>query len=568
MTEAKRPLKVFLCHAHADRDAVRTLYARLRREGVDVWLDKEKLLPGADWEYEIRKAVREADVVVVCLSKQFNQAGFRQKEVRLALDTAMEKPEGEIFIIPARLEECDVPESLSRWHWVDLFESDGFQRLMLALRVRADKICAALRQRRHATVLRSKPSVEQETAEKAQRDIAEKAQLDAEEWEEERQRVTREKADREAAEKARLDADELERQRVAKEKTDHEAAEKGVREKAEREAAEKVQRQASERKRQQAVASKPEPGQKQRERKKTSVQVIVAIVSAAATILVAILGSLPWGEWLTPAAETPTATSTSTPTQTPPPTRTPTPTPLPTQITDAKGVTMRLVPAGKFTMGSENGDSDERPVHPVYLDAFYMDIYEVTNALYRACVEAGVCDPPHKTSSDTRSSYYGNPEFDDYPVINVDWYQAQAYCEWRGARLPTEAEWEKAARGTDGRTFPWGEGIDCNKANYYDGNHYCVGDTTQVGSYENGKSPYGLYDMAGNVWEWVADLYSETYYSQSPFRNPQGPASGDYRVLRGGSWVDYENLIRSADRFRLGPDHWGDVIGFRCALSP
>ena len=125
---------------------MKALYARLKREGVDVWLDKEKLLPGADWELEIRKAVREADVVVVCLSKQFNQAGFRQKEVRIALDAAMEKPEGEIFIIPARLEECDNLESLSRWHWVDLFESDGFQRLILALRVRAEKIGATLRQ--------------------------------------------------------------------------------------------------------------------------------------------------------------------------------------------------------------------------------------------------------------------------------------------------------------------------------------------------------------------------------------------------------------------------------------
>ena len=114
MPEPKRPLKVFLCHAHADRDAVKALYTRLKHEGVDVWLDKEKLLPGVDWEYEIRKAVRESDVVVVCLSKQFNQAGFRQKEVRLALDTAMEKPEGAIFIIPARLEECDTLESLRK----------------------------------------------------------------------------------------------------------------------------------------------------------------------------------------------------------------------------------------------------------------------------------------------------------------------------------------------------------------------------------------------------------------------------------------------------------------------
>ena len=145
MTEAKRPLKVFLCHAHADRDAVRGIYARLTKDGVDAWLDKEKLLPGQDWELEIRKAVREADVVVVCLSKQFNQAGFRQKEVRLALDTAMEKPEGEIFIIPARLEECDSLESLRKWHWVDLFEDNGYEMLMRALRARANKIDADIK---------------------------------------------------------------------------------------------------------------------------------------------------------------------------------------------------------------------------------------------------------------------------------------------------------------------------------------------------------------------------------------------------------------------------------------
>jgi hypothetical protein len=137
MTEVKRPLKVFLCHAHADRDDVKALYARLTKNGVDAWLDKEKLLPGQDWELEIRKAVREADVVVVCLSKKFNQAGFRQKEVRLALDTAMEQPEGEIFVIPARLEECDVPERLNRWHWVDLFEEDGYKKLISSLELRA-----------------------------------------------------------------------------------------------------------------------------------------------------------------------------------------------------------------------------------------------------------------------------------------------------------------------------------------------------------------------------------------------------------------------------------------------
>jgi tetratricopeptide (TPR) repeat protein len=141
-SEPKRPLKVFLCHARSDQSGVHKLYTRLVKDGVDVWLDKEKLLPGQDWESEIRKAVREADVVVVCLSKQFNQAGFRQKEVRLALDTAMEKPEGEIFIIPARLEECDTLESLRKLHWVDLFEDDGYKKLKQSLGLRAEQVGA------------------------------------------------------------------------------------------------------------------------------------------------------------------------------------------------------------------------------------------------------------------------------------------------------------------------------------------------------------------------------------------------------------------------------------------
>ena len=142
MLSSPRPLKVFLCHAHSDATAVRALYDRLTQDGVDAWLDKKKLLPGADWELDIRKAVREADLVVVCLSKQFNQAGFRQKEVRLALEVAIEKPEGDIFIIPAKLEECEVLDNLKKWQWVNLFEDDGYERLTQTLDLRAERIGA------------------------------------------------------------------------------------------------------------------------------------------------------------------------------------------------------------------------------------------------------------------------------------------------------------------------------------------------------------------------------------------------------------------------------------------
>jgi formylglycine-generating enzyme required for sulfatase activity len=275
---------------------------------------------------------------------------------------------------------------------------------------------------------------------------------------------------------------------------------------------------------------------------------------------------------------TPTPSLTPTKTLTPTPTRTPTPTPYPTQITDAKGVVMRLVPAGEFSMGSENGDSDERPVHQVYLDAFYMDMYEVTNAAYRACVSAGVCTPPHDTSSATRSIYYGNSQYDNYPVIYVDWEQANTYCEWRGGSLPTEAQWEKAARGTDGRTYPWGNAFDGTKVNFCDKN--CpfgeldktvddgYADTSPVGSYESGKSPYGIYDLAGNVWEWVADWYDPNYYASSPSSNPLGPSSGQDRVLRGGSWDVNRYGVRSAYRNYYTPDVINFFsVGFRCARS-
>lgn len=223
---------------------------------------------------------------------------------------------------------------------------------------------------------------------------------------------------------------------------------------------------------------------------------------------------------------------------------------------------MRLVPAGVFTMGSDNGLSDEMPVHAVMLDDFYMDTYEVTNAQYKTCVDEGDCKEPDSSESFTRSSYYEDSQFDNYPVIYVEWNQAKAYCEWRGARLPTEAEWEKAARGTAGRIYPWGNANPSNSLLNYNGN---MRDTTEVGSYESGKSPYGMYDMPGNVWEWVNDWYGENYYQDSPAENPKGPLSGSDRVVRGGGWDYLEDDVRSSYRGRPVPNDRGQDVGFRCA---
>ena len=244
------------------------------------------------------------------------------------------------------------------------------------------------------------------------------------------------------------------------------------------------------------------------------------------------------------------------------------------EMIDPRGVVMQFVPAGEFTMGSDKAkspdDMDEKPAHQVYLDAFHIDKYEVTNKLYKACVDAGACQPPLDFKSFTRSIYYGNPQFDNYPVFNVDWNMAKTYCEWRGAQLPTEAQWEKAARGTDARTYPWGEGISCDKANYWPKDEACIGDTMEVGTYESNVSPYGVYDMAGNVMEWVADWYAPEYYWTSPISDPLGPPSGEERVFRGGSWMSSEHDVRSVSRDwdRLGHlPHYSQALGFRCALG-
>lgn len=232
-----------------------------------------------------------------------------------------------------------------------------------------------------------------------------------------------------------------------------------------------------------------------------------------------------------------------------------------TRVSEKDGMVQIFIPAGFFTMGSAvddpQADEDEKPSHEVNLDAFWMDRTEVTNAMYLRCISSGACTPP------ARSIFYSKPEYANHPVIGISWVQAQEYCQWAERRLPTEAEWEKAARGTDGRIYPWGNmRPTIELANF---NHH-VNETVQVGMFENGASPYGVLDMAGNAWEWVADGYQSDFYSHSPEENPISDSPVNRRVLRGGNWDSNQDGIRVTNRFWAFPGR-NDIDGFRCANS-
>jgi formylglycine-generating enzyme required for sulfatase activity len=323
---------------------------------------------------------------------------------------------------------------------------------------------------------------------------------------------------------------------------------------------------------------------------------IATVGLIALVVVVALLGGSPPMPSATPTQEI-TAVSQAT-TETPQTlSASPTSTPLApgaTRVREADGATMVYVPAGQFEMGSTEGQDDETPVHTVALDAFWLDQTEVSVAKFRQFVAA----TDHETMAEEKGNswvYTGDgweevegadwahPQGpasqaeDDHPVVHVSWYDAQAYCEWAGGRLPTEAEWEYAARGPESLIYPWGNDFDCAKGNFDDetvlDDHVVLGGagcdgynrTAPVGSFPEGASWVDAYDLSGNVWEWVADWYGEDYYDQSPRENPTGPTSGDVRVLRGGSWGDDGWGVRGAFRLRDGPTSTNFSHGFRCA---
>ena len=273
--------------------------------------------------------------------------------------------------------------------------------------------------------------------------------------------------------------------------------------------------------------------------------------------------------------ETPSGAAVATPTpiqivptptpKPPPPTPTaiPTPTPAPTTAgaeapTEPPVAEMMVeIPAGEFTMGNDAGDDDEKPAHTVPLEAFEIDLFEVTNADFAKFVEETGYQTGAEQAGEAGWRAYAEGK-DNHPVVKVTWNDANAYCEWAGKRLPTEAEWEKAARGTDGRTYPWGNEWDPAKANTKESGFR---GTVAVGSFAEGVSPYGVFDMAGNVWEWTAD-----WYQAYPGSTYQSEYFGEkFKVTRGGGWFQEEKLVTTFNRSATDPSAANDDLGFRCA---
>jgi formylglycine-generating enzyme required for sulfatase activity len=430
-----RPLRVFLCHSSGDKPAVRKLYRRLKGDGFAPWLDEEELLPGQDWQQEIPAAVRACDAVIICLSqKSVTKEGYLHREIREALYVEEEKPEGTIFIIPVRLEEVEVPKRLSQWQWANMFDEDGYHRLVRALTIRANAI--------GATIGINEPQPPQMPGRPSDADAGPRGAVPPQA--------------------------PVEPPLQPRPKPKPPAA----------------------------PVARPEPR---------------TLVSAPGAGMV--------------------------------------------RVNPKDGLKYVWIPPGAFMMGCSPGDDEcydgEKPSRRVTITrGFWIGQTPVTVGAYKRFAGATGRQMP------TAPNFNNGWTNENMPIVNVTWNDAQAYCGWMGGRLPTEAEWEYAARGgsTEARYGP----ID--EIAWYSSNS--GGQTHDVAQ----KRPNGfrLHDVLGNVWEWVNDWYDDNYYQNSPSQDPQGPASGQYRVVRGGSCNYYPRVVRVSVRRGDFPVVWSPAFGLRC----
>jgi eukaryotic-like serine/threonine-protein kinase len=426
-----------------------------------------------------------------------------------------------------------------------------------------------------------KARAEEEARRKLEADLRAKIEAELQQEAEEKARKQREADAADEAERTRQK--EAYRQEMEEKARQREAADKKAKEEAALPALVKKEqdRQEAERRQETEAHSRPpEVFVEHGERGPRHKSVWPVILGGAVILLLCIAGVILVPRWVnqgkTRAQAQPTATQGVQPTAAPAAAQNPTAVQVAvdpskctkigqTRTNEKDGMVMLCVPAGEFIMGSVNGPKDEQPTRPVYLDAYWIARTEITNAMYGKCVDSGGCTLPQQTRSSTRDDYYYNPNFAGYPVIFVTWKQASDYCRWAGVSLPTEAQWEKAARGSGGQDYPWGyDAVDSQRANYGG----IIGDTVRADANPKSASPYGVLNMAGNVFEWVQDWYSETYYTGLAARNPTGPENGLQRVVRGGSWSSAPEDVRAANRYGVNPAVSYNSYGFRTVYKP
>lgn len=501
MTDTNRPLRVFLCHSSHDKPTVRVLYQKLCAEKwIQPWLDEEELYPGQDWNLEIEKAIEDTEVIIVCLSRNsITKEGYVQREIRIALDYADYKPEGTLFIIPVRLEECEPPRRLRMWQYADYFEGQrerAFQRLLVSLKRRADSLNLKMELPSSDVVdhLIEIPSVE--TGGK----ISEKKLIVGLPLLEKKEEIIK-------------DVETLEvpfsqnNKTTKKKKSPPESILPPKAEKATR-----------------GKKSIEKPSLQKKEKKEPVVEVSGTEKSSA----------------------------------------------LPDKIYLSNGMEFMRVRAGKFLMGSTKSNKlayeDEHPQHTVNINYdFWMARYLVTNEMYYQYIKN---KSPHPVDGWINKK--------DHPVRLISWSEALAYCRWLNdwfktelpshliLRLPTEAEFEKAARGVDGYEYPWGNTFDKKKCNSGESNN---NNTTAVGWYSpDGDSPCGCADIAGNVWEWTHSLKKEYPYIVNDGRENEAD-KGD-RVIRGGSFISNSGLVRCACRAEQNSFTSYYHVGFRVCIAP
>ena len=571
--------RIFISYRRTDTSyAAGRIYDRLAAHfGEDaIFMDVEVIEGGLDFVKVLEDAVQSCDVLLALIGRQWlntkDEGGNRRLDnpedfVRIEIAAALKRG---IRVIPVLIDGIIMPRStelpdnlkpLARRNALQVnhhsFNSDVHR--LIAHTESALKVAEESKILKAQAVKVTQEKAEKEAAEKTAREKAER---------EAAQKAAREKAEKEAAEKAAREKAEKEAEKAGREKAEREIAEKAARERAAQETVEKAKH---ERKEQQTgdtkIAQKPESPKIQTPPRNSGSQTIFWVIGIIGIVLFIALSSLDSNSTssppvptrtLTPRPYTPTSVASSktpkpinSPTEMPTKVESPTVIPtatrytgsLPTEITDNFGVEMVLVPAGEFIMGSNDVDSysDVEPAHLVYLDDYYVDKFEVTNAFYIACIDAGVCWRPLDAYG-----LYSNPQYINYPITYVNSARAEMYCKWRDARLLTEAEWEKAARGADGRTYPWGEEFDCSYANIYDGAIDLCKDSNRslssVGAFEKDRSVYGVYDMLGNARELVTD-----------------------DLIRGGSFSDYLGNVTVYDVDFVRTSEVDDDLGFRCA---